>query len=263
MRVLSLTTYPLKSGQGVSSADAIVTKTGLNYDRRWMLVDHSGQFMTARTHPRLLQLKAVPLAQDGHIRLQFGDGNSLTARPVSVGERRSVQVWSSATFGLSFERSVNERLSAFLQTECALVYMDDTIQRSISNEDQRIVSYADGFPLLMTTQASLQALNRNIVPPVEMLVFRPNIVIDGQTAFEERQWTRVKIGDVAFESGGDCVRCSLTTREPLTGIRRTDGQPLKALAEMQKQDNGVVFGINLIPLNEGIIRNGDAVVALP
>ena len=263
LSVISIATYPLKSGRGFATEDAFVTKTGLRYDRRWMIVDRSGQFMTARNHPGLLRLKASPLDQVGHIQIHFGDGESLTARPISTGGRRSVQVWSSNTFGLSFAPSVNERLSEILQTECALVYMDDTIQRRISNEDQRIVSYADGYPLLLTTQASLKRLNRNISPPVDMPVFRPNLVVDGGTAFEERGWTRVKIGDVTFESGGDCIRCSLTTRDPLTGVRRTDGQPLKALAEMQRHDNGVVFGINLIPLNEGMIRSGDPVVPIP
>ncbi|MBV72390.1 MAG: MOSC domain-containing protein [Myxococcales bacterium] len=250
--------YPLKSGRSLTTQSAYVTPKGLLNDRRWMVVDSHGRFLTARTHPQLLRITARPKA-DGSLELQNGSERPMRAKPRYPQATIDVEIWGCQTKGARFEASIDQWLSDITGLECHLVYMPQDVVRPIKSSPQDEVSYADGYPLLLTNQSSLADLNTRLMEPVSMDAFRPNVVIKGADAFAERHWEHVTIGSVSFKSGGECVRCAMTVLDPKTGQKRTDGEPLKSLAGYQRTAQGVIFGVNLIPVSDGEIRVGDPV----
>jgi len=230
-----------------------------------MVVDANGAFMTARNHPGLLHILAEP-GLEGRVTLRIGDdGIPFVGTPNGGRARISTAVWGTECEGISFDAEIDRRLSGHLGEPCRLVYMTEDILRPVTSDvalpDDR-VSYADGFPLLLTNQSSLDDLNMRVDSPLEMLRFRPNLVVEGTIAFAELNWARIRIGDLEFVAGGPCVRCKLTTLDPVTGERRTDGEPLKTLATYQKNDHGTLFGINLIPRGDGELRIGQPIEVL-
>jgi uncharacterized protein YcbX len=241
-----------------------VEKRGLEYDRRWMVMDAEDRFLTGRTHPHLLSIEARG-HQNGAITLSTPGRPPIDAYPMADDGLVPAQVWSDESAGWGFQDQVNDWLSTHLGEPCTLVYMPDSVRRLVSPQEAfpgAVVSYADGYPLLMTSEASFADLNQRLKAPVSMANFRPNLVVSGARAFDEFEWKRIRIGQLEFESGGACVRCILTTIDPMSGVRRPDGEPLKTLATYQKTEDGVLFGINLVPLGTGELRVGDPVTIL-
>ncbi|HBO38564.1 MAG TPA: MOSC domain-containing protein, partial [Pasteurellaceae bacterium] len=125
------------------------------------------------------------------------------------------------------------------------------------------VSFADGYPLLLTNSKSLEAVQMQCPSAIEMSQFRPSIVIEGHTAFEEQQWDKIQIGNVTFLHSKPCVRCVLTTRDPQTNRLHPKMEPFRTLKKLNPNEEGMpIFGINLLPLNSDIIRIGDPVKVL-
>ncbi len=124
-------------------------------------------------------------------------------------------------------------------------------QAGYGKEDDR-VAFADGFPLLLIGQASLDDLSHRVGRPLEMLRFRPNLVIEGSAAFAEDQWKRIRIGEVEFRLVKPCSRCILTTIDPQSGQRSDDREPLTTLKTYRQQGGDVLFGQNLV--NDGVGR---------
>jgi uncharacterized protein YcbX len=123
-----------------------------------------------------------------------------------------------------------------------------------------VVSFADGYPLLLTSQASLDALNARLAAPVEMLRFRPNLVVEGAEAWAEYRWTRLRIGGAAFRVVKPCDRCVVTTIDPRTGTQPEPDEPLRTLKQFPRDARGrVLFGQNLVPEICGAVRVGDGV----
>jgi uncharacterized protein len=264
--LVELVRYPLKSGAGEALQQAHVSARGVHDDRRWMVVDEHGTFLTARRRGQLLGVSAEP-GPEGAITLRAsGRPSCRVAAPDPVLARRSVEVWEAACDGLDLGDDAAQWMTAIVGEKCRVVYMPDSCQRSINSSAAQtgdIVSFADGFPLLLTLKESLDRLNNSIQSRVSMRCFRPNVVVTGFAPFSELSWSRVRIGTIDFEVGGPCVRCQLITRHPETGVRRSDGQPLTHLAKTQRTEQGVVFGINLIPRGTGTLRLGDPVLPLP
>jgi uncharacterized protein YcbX len=256
----------LKSGAGEALQQAHVSARGLHDDRRWMVVDKHGAFITARRCGQLLGVAVEP-GPEGALTLRASDQPSCqVTAPDPVLALRSVQVWETACDGLDLGDDAAQWMTAVVGEECRVVYMPDSCQRSIKSSAAKtgdIVSFADGYPVLLTLKESIDQLNSSLESPVSMRCFRPNIVVAGFAPFSELSWARVRIGTLDFDVGGPCVRCQLITRSPETGVRRLDGQPLKRLAERQRTDQGVVFGINLIPRGTGTLRLGDSVRPSP
>ena len=265
MRLTALIRYPLKSGRGEALSQAVVGVRGLEHDRRWMVVDPEGGFLTARTHPALLRVR-VTAGDGGALTLTTDDRSPCVVAPPDPGAAKvPVTVWGDATWGVSLGAAAEAWISEHLETPGRVVFMPDGVERPVSGEVARaddLVSYADGFPLLLANQASLDVLNAAVKPGVPMACFRPNLVVSGFDAFAEFGWSRVRVGAVELENGGPCVRCQVTTRDPMTGLRRADGEPLRSLARDHQLDGKVVFGINLIPRTWGEIRVGDPVEIL-
>jgi len=261
-RLIDIIRYPLKSSAGWSVQSAEVSRRGLVDDRRWMVVDTNHHFMTAREHGSLLTIRANPGAL-GALTLSADGYNECVVGPPDPSPAQSyVQVWSDRCLARDMGDQAAQWISAVVGQSCRLVYMPDETKRAVSGEFAQphdVVSFADGYPLLLTLQESLDAINKDLEVAVEMGCFRPNVVVAGFDPFIERTWSSVRIGTAEFAVAGPCIRCQMTTRDLITGRRRTDGQPLKALAKIQRTDQGVVFGINLIPRNSGVLSCGDPV----
>lgn len=263
--------YPVKSCRGHAVERATVERAGLDGDRRWMLVHPDGSMSTARTEHRLVL--AVPSAT--------ADGLALTApglEPLHVpvpGPEASlldVRVHAWDTAGLRAGPEADDWFSRLTGTSLRMVYLDDPGRRrpnpEFSDPDDR-VSFADGFPLLLTSDESLAALNELVAQgrnghegPLPMTRFRPNVVVSGFGAWAEDGWRRVRIGDAGFRVARGCARCVLTTVDPDTA--RTGREPLATLAQHRRWDRKVWFGQNLIPDTPGVtIKVGDPVRPWP
>ncbi len=264
MRLCEIHIYPLKSGAGIALKESFLETRGLQGDRRWLVVDANGRFLSARTHPRMLLIKAIP--DEKGLSLN-APGMSQIHVPRHTVEQTlgSVSIWKDNCNALYLAQDADSWLSEFLGTPSHLVYMSDDIERPVSKTNARpgdIVSFADAYPLLLTSKASLADLNKRLVKPIEMQRFRANLVIDGIEAFAEDKWQRLRIGEVEFECASPCTRCVLTTIDPLTANKDPQGEPLKTLKTYRQNDEGVLFGINLIPRSRGNIRVGDLLEVL-
>jgi uncharacterized protein YcbX len=251
--------------------EAVVEPWGLAGDRRWMLVGagtHTA--LTQRGHPRLTLLAALPVGGGG-LRLTAPDQPPLTVAPPAAGPLRTVRLASSALDVLPAGPEADAWFSGFLGVPVRLVHLDDPAVRRPIDPDYALpgetVSLADGFPLLVTTTGSLEALNELIAAgdragegPLPMNRFRPNAVIDGTAPWAEDGWRRVRIGQVAFRVPKPCARCVVTTTDQDTGARGKE--PLRTLARHRRVGSGLLFGQNLIPEHPGTLRVGDPLTTL-
>lgn len=264
----SIHIYPLKSCAPLPQAEANVEKRGLARDRRWMIVDASDRFMTGRQQPRLTLIRAQP---DGDaLRLSAPSMPELRLLPpASAGPRVETAVWGARVTPLVAGASANAWISAFLGTPCRFVHMDaDCVRPMKAKYDGRFgsdddeVSFADGFPLLLISQAALDQLNGKLARPVPMQRFRPNLVVAGTAPHAEDGWKRIRVGAIEFDVLKPCTRCVFTTVDFEHGRFSDDGEPLRTLLGYRRGSDGVTFGQNLIPRGHGRIRAGDPVEVL-
>ena len=253
LRLTEIWRYPVKSCRGERLDEAPVEPWGLAGDRRWMIVDEDGAVVTAREHPALVLV--TPRVQDGKITLA-SPGLPDLAVPVPSGDDLvPVKVWSSELVASPADDAASPWLSGIVGKPVRLVYLDDPTRRptnpDYSQPDDR-VSFADGYPLLLTSEESLGAVNdwiaqgpRAAEGPLPMRRFRPNVVVSGAPAWAEDAWRRVRIGAVTFRVAKGCDRCVLTTVNPDTAVK--GHEPLFTLAKHRRWDNKIWFGINIIP----------------
>jgi uncharacterized protein len=268
MRLSALYLHPLKSSAALPVASLEVEARGPRFDRRWLVVDADGRFVTARAVAELVLVRAEPLGAG--LRLSAPGMAPLdVAAPSPDATRIPVTVWKDAIDAPQADPAADAWLSAFLQREVRLVHMDDAARRSVDPDYGRQgdeVSFADGYPLLVISQAALDGLNARLAeagrPPVTMSHFRPNLVVDGIDAHAEDGWRRVRIGGIDFDAVKPCTRCVFTTVDPALGRRRDDGEPLNILKDYRRTPAGITFGMNLIARGTGTLRVGDAVEAL-
>ncbi|WP_428410256.1 MOSC domain-containing protein [Hyphococcus sp.] len=266
MRVSSLHIYPVKGVRAVHLDRAEVKPRGLEGDRRWLITDEGGGFLTQRTCPALARIAATPIPEG--LNLSYEGASFAAARPAKAS-RRSVKIWNDEVNALDAGDDVGEWLSAALGRPARLFYMDAETARTTSGRwgPKLPVSFADSYPLLVTTTASLEALNKAIGADggeaVPMKRFRPNIVIDGADPWAEDFWKTIRIGNVTTDLAKPCDRCVVTTLDPETGIK-TGREPLKTLHKIRRSahpdlSNVVLFGWNSAPRGEGAIAVGDKV----
>lgn len=266
-RLTALYLYPVKSLGGVRVDNATVDALGLVGDRRFMVVDETGRFLTQRTLPRMALIRTA-LASDTLQLTQEGRGGvTVPLAPDPAAPLRTVSVWKSE--GLQAEDAGDAAatwLSDQLATRCRLVrigrqFMRPVLKASATAGD--IVSFADAYPFLILSEASLANLNDRLVAsgedPVPMNRFRPNLVVTGCAPYAEDTWPRFRIGDVVFRAGGPCARCVITTTDQDTAERGQE--PLRTLATYRRDSEdptGVNFGQNLIhETKAGVLRVGD------
>ena len=271
MRVTQIYRYPVKSCQGEPVEAATVEPWGLAGDRRWMLADQAGDLVTAREYPPLVLVTPrtsgdrIEAAAPGMPRLRT---SAEVGRPLV-----EVRVWDTPVLATPVP-GADAWFSAYLGVPVRLVYLDDPTRRPVDPEYSQPadrVSFADGYPLLLTTEASLAQLNGWIAAgplahegPLPMNRFRPSVVVTGDApAFDEDAWRVVRIGSVVFRSPKGCARCVLTTIDPETAAKGKE--PIATQARHRKRDGKEWFGANLIPdapLPSDAIKTGDLVEIL-
>ena len=251
--------YPIKSSKGVQLPQALVEEKGLKDDRRYMVVDLEGRFITGRTHPQLTQVN-IEFSKKG-LFVSAPNQPSFYIQPDQFStERLNVEIWDDSVQAQHCNKEYDQWFSTFLGESCQLVYFSETTTRCVKRKETQ-VSFADGYPLLLINQASVDQLNSHLDIAVNALHFRPNVLIKGDLPFIEDSWARIKIGEVEFEVSKPCSRCSFTNVDPKTGIADLE-QPLKTLAQFRYHEGDIDFGQNLIPLNDGVIRSGDEIKVL-
>lgn len=250
--------------------ESVVEEKGLQYDRRWMLVDGNGKFFTQREFPKMATLK-VSFETDG-LRVSNQAENLLIPFDENgAGEEIEVVVWNSKLTAQTSEHTINQWFSDALQTNCQLVRMNQNSNRLINpvyavRKFQDTVSFADGYPLMILGENSLNDLNSKLENPLPMNRFRPNLVVKNSEAFAEDGWKKIKVGETIFHIVKPCERCVMTTIDQKTGV--SDGkEPLKTLAtyRLVKKDgeSKILFGQNLIAEKAGAkVKMGDKVEIL-
>lgn len=268
MRLSALYLHPMKSSAALLVDSLQIEPRGPRFDRRWLVVDADGCFVTARAVAEMVLIRAEPMGEG--LRLSAPGMAPLdVAPPLPDAPRVSVTVWKDMVDAPLAGANAHAWLSALLRREVRLVHMDAAARRAVDpaygREDDE-VSFADGYPLLAITQAAVDGLNMRLVDagraPVTMAHFRPNLVIDGADAHAEDAWRRVRIGDIAFDAVKPCTRCVFTTVDPTLGRRRDDGEPLNILKNYRRTPAGITFGMNLIARGNGTLRTGDVVELL-
>lgn len=265
--IQSLHIYPIKSTAGISVSHAWVDKLGLSFDRRFVITALNGQFITARTQPKLCLIQCH-ITPEGLV-LTAPNMPELIIEVSKFSEQyHSVTVWKDQINALYCHQMYDKWFSEYLNLPCQLHFFADKSSRAVENS-QNQVGFADGYPLLLISQASLDDLNQKLTVSsdtdhqISMAQFRPNIVVNNTEAFEEDTWRHIRIGNVEFEVVKPCSRCILTTVDPNNAIKHSAQEPLSTLKTYRKVASGdVMFGQNLIPLSQGSINASDNVTVL-
>ncbi|MGW1885990.1 MOSC domain-containing protein [Streptomyces sp. NPDC001970] len=266
----SVHVHPVKSVAGYAPDAAVVEPWGLAGDRRWMLVDQASRAVTQRQHARLALASAEPLT-DGGIRLSAPGLAPLSVTVPEPAGTAVVEIFGEKVEAVPAGAASAAWFGAFLGAPVRLMHLDDPAHRRPVDPDYALpgetVSFADGFPLLATSVASLDALNSLIAQgdhpdegPLPMNRFRPNLVVDGTPPWAEDGWQRIQVGEVRFRVAKPCGRCVVTTTDQRTAERGKE--PLRTLARHRRFGDRLVFGQNLVPEQTGTVRVGDPVQIL-
>ncbi len=263
-RLDALHVYPVKGMRGRALERAVVLGHGLAGDRRWMVVGPDGGFLTQRQVPAMAQLDAKPVAGGGLVLRHDGESCAVQ-RPGDDAGRLRVVIWRDSVPAVAGDDASAAWLSARLGRACRLAYLDDERARPVDpafGERGDHVGFADAYPLLAVSHASLEALNAALCVPVPMDRFRPSVTISGLPAWSEDRWRRVRIGAMTFRAPKPCTRCVVVTRDQRTGLSPDPGEPLRTLGRLNRHAGGIVFGANLIPEAPGRLAVGDPVEVL-
>lgn len=260
MRVSEIFTYPVKGCRRVAHDEAVVEPWGLAGDRRWLVVDPEGIAITQRDVATLALVRAMPEA--GGLRLSYPDGRAVGVPALRPSPVLKGTVWGATVAVTPAGEQADAWLTEVLGTEARLVWLDDPTRRAVDPDFGHAgdrVSFADGYPILLTNTASLEQLNDWMDAPLPMTRFRPNVVIETDRPFVEDEWTgrTIQIGQITFRVARPCDRCIVTTTDQETGMRGRE--PLHTLAKYRNVNQGLMFGTNLIPDGTGVIRVGDEV----
>ncbi|KJF89960.1 MOSC domain-containing protein [Photobacterium leiognathi] len=260
-KLSQLNVFPVKSIAGISQSQAWVEKQGMAFDRRFMVAKPSGDMVTARKYPQMVKVKAALFA-DGLV-LSYGDKSHLSLKYKDfLMQDTSSTVWADTFIAYTTTEQANAWFSDIIGEPVQLLFTGEQSNR-VRPKIQQNVSFADGYPLLVISEASLQALNERSSEHHTMDQFRTNLVVSNTEAFAEDGWKRIRIGEVEFEAVKPCARCILTTIDPKSATFSEHKEPLVTMAKFRADETGnVYFGQNLVALNEGIITVGDEIEVL-
>ncbi len=260
--------YPIKSCRGTAVTSAELTPWGLQWDRQWMVVTPEGEFLTQRTLPELALVEPVITADSLYL-MAPGQRDFLVPlqQPDSVAESAKtikVRVWGDQCEAIDQGEAVAQWFSRAMGIPCRLVRIGAGYDRPVDAKYDRgqtaQVSFADGYPLLLVSEASLDDLNRRLAEPLPMNRFRPNLVVSGCSAYAEDEWQQIQIQNVPLDVVKPCTRCIITTIDQETTDRGKE--PLATLATYRRWENGVIFGQNLIHRTRGTLAVGSPVQIL-
>lgn len=261
MQLTELSIYPVKSCAGFSVPSAGLDRFGLAGDRRWMVVDESGLFITQRQIPGMCLIDVQCVA--GGICVTQSHDTLEVSIPDEGAQSRRVEVWGDAVQALDAGDAAAHWFTQRLGRACRLVYMPDSALRRVDGAyagEGETVSFADGFPLLLISRASLEDLNGRLPQPVPMNRFRPNLVVSGCEAFAEDGWRRIRIGQMELDVAKPCSRCVMPSIVQETGER--DPHINRALAAFRRVNGQILFGQNLLYRGSGQLAVGDKVEVL-
>ena len=255
-----ITVYPIKSAGGIALQEWEVDRFGLRYDRRWMVVDQTGEFLSQRSHPRLALVK--PTIVDGMLRIDAPDMPALeTPLDPAPTVATRVRIWRDRCAATWLGEKAARWFSDFLRTPCNLVHMaEDTLRPADTTyaPEDTPVSFADAFPFLVISEESLTDLNSRMAEPLPMNRFRPNLVVKGAEAYAEDAWDRIEINGLRLRIVKPCARCVITTTDQSTMER--GAEPLRTLARYRKSWGKVMFGQNAVHETPGRLQVGNRVL---
>jgi uncharacterized protein YcbX len=257
LQISELYIYPIKSLAGIAVTKALVTKTGFEYDRRWMLVDENCRFISQREVSEMALLQ-VSVRDNGLMVTHKTKSDSTIIPFQSAGRQVEVTVWDDTCMAEYVSAETDKWFSDMLGLNCRLVYMPDETKRVV---DQRyapadaITSFSDAYPFLIVGQASLDNLNSRLDQALPMNRFRPNIVFTGGQPYEEDRIAHFTVNDIDFFGVKLCARCNIITIDQETA--QSAKEPTKTLAGYRKKNNKILFGQNLVHEGAGIIAIGD------
>jgi uncharacterized protein YcbX len=258
LRLSAINVYPVKSAAGIAQSAWDVDAFGLRLDRRWMIVEPDGAFVSQREQPRLALLRPEFQGDRLVIRAEDRVAFELVLAP-NGGDEMTVSVWGGTTRGRAVSPAADAWLTGFLGIDCRLVHMPDDVVRPVRTDyafDGERTSFTDGFPFLLISDASLADLNRRLAAPLPMNRFRPNLVVAGSEPFDEDRWHRIRIGPVTFRVAKPCPRCVVTTVDQALG-HSPSTEPLRTLATFRRNADGMVdFGQNLLHNGTGRLEVG-------
>lgn len=260
--VSELCVFPIKSCRGVNLRSAEVEGRGFRLDRRWMLADESGTFLSQRTISAMALIE-VALGSD-HLTVSAPGMDHLVVPhdPAPAVPIRTT-IWSDVVRAQPYGEEINTWFSTFLRLPCRLVKFPEQVRRNVKSRHAKQgehTGFSDGYPFLVISEASLDDLNSRLERPLPMNRFRPNIVVAGCEAFAEDSWRAFRIGPVTFRPVKPCGRCRVTTIDQLTGT--PEDEPLRTLSQYRRRGSSVLFGQNLLHAGAGKISVGDVVHVL-
>lgn len=262
MHLQDIYTYPIKSLGGIRLEKATLEEKGLQHDRRWMLVDKEGVFLSQRKHPEMALLQ-TQITDEGIFVVHKGASEQNIFVPFEAESSRSrkVTIWEDRVEAQIVDQEISRRFSKLLKIDCDLVYMPPSTKRKLKPKyavNGESVSFADGMPYLLIGQSSLDDLNSRLENPVPMNRFRPNFVFAGGAPFQEDEWDIVTIGDARFKITKPCARCMVTTVDQQTGQKGKE--PLTTLSKYRNVDGNVLFGQNMLLLEGDRVQTGSPIV---
>ncbi|WP_038913764.1 YcbX family protein [Dickeya zeae] len=263
MIVLSrLFVHPVKSMRGLQLSQAMVSPSGLAFDRMLMITEPDGTFITARQFPQLVLFTPV-LTHEG-VFLSAPDGQTCLVRVDDFApDTAPTEVWGNHFQARIAPDAINQWLSGYLQRPVQLRWQGPVLSRRVKRHPDIPLGFVDGYPFLLVNDASFNDVRHRCGAGIRIEQFRPNLVVSGAEAFAEDGWQTLRIGEVMFDVAKPCSRCVLTTVSPERGRKHPAGEPLATLQQYRTAENGDVdFGLNLIARNSGIIRAGDSVEVL-
>lgn len=254
--------YPVKSLAGLELSEAVVGERGFLFDRHWMVVDDRGVFLTQRELPRMALIQ--PALNENGLELH-AEGQAPLYLPFEpdAPEPLDVQIWNDRCQAMTCGEAADRWLASVLGRPARLVYLPPENVRHLDPEYARPddeTGFADGFPFLLISEASLADLNSRLDERLPMRRFRPNLVITGCGPYAEDTWGRIRIGNIGFRVVKPCSRCAITTVNPETAERGKE--PLTTLARYRRRGKKVYFGQNLIHDTTGVLNIGDPVEIL-
>ncbi len=260
IKVFALYYYPIKSCKGIALDQAKIDRSGILWDRKFMLVDPQRRFITQRDNPHLALIR--PHREGEHLVISAPGMKPFVHQLNTTAVSITVEIWQDRCSAIDQGDIVAKWFSDFLGKSCRLVYFPENEIRRVDpaykqyETDQ--INFSDGFPFLMISEASLSDLNQRLKVPVPVDRFRPNILVSGTSPYAEDNWKTIKIGEIKFKVVKPCARCVITTIEQDTA--RAEKEPLRTLTRYRKSADGkVLFGQNLVHDRTGFIRVGDQV----
>jgi len=263
IRLTEITIYPVKSLAGIALTESVLEPTGLRFDRRWMVVTAQGKFLTQRSQPQMALVHTRMM--DEQLILSRQGMPDFAVPPVADNAKPvSVTVWRDTLDAAHVSQSADAWLSEAIGVQCQLVYFTDNMTRAVNPDYSKpgdVTAFADGYPMLLTSQGSLDDLNSRLQQPLPMRRFRPNLVVSGCGPYAEDQWKTILIGEISLRIAKPCSRCATTTVDPDTGMY-TGKEPLRTLSTYRRQEGKVLFGQNVIHDTCGRLKIGDLLTVI-